>query len=229
RDTDVKYPQAFRIPDEAALADLLALSKDLGINLLDTAPAYGTSEERLGRLLKGQRNDWVISTKVGEHYVDGKSIHDFSAGATRKSVEDSLRALGTDWLDIVLVHANDDDTSVVRGSPVLDTLVELRDKGYIRCIGVSSKSVAGGLAGLERSDVIMVTCNLDDLSQLPVMEEAMRTNKGIMVKKALASGHAGRVRESLRFVSSQPGVATIVVGTINPDHLRANVTALIED
>ena len=55
RNEGVKYPESFDIPDDAALADLLSIAKDLGINTLDTAPAYGTSEERLGGLLKGQR------------------------------------------------------------------------------------------------------------------------------------------------------------------------------
>ena len=55
RDQGVKYPDSFTIPDDKAAADLLALSHDLGINLLDTAPAYGRSEERLGPLLQGQR------------------------------------------------------------------------------------------------------------------------------------------------------------------------------
>ena len=58
RNQGVKYPGGFEIPEEGDLASLVALAKDLGINLLDTAPAYGTSEERLGRLLKGQRQDW---------------------------------------------------------------------------------------------------------------------------------------------------------------------------
>lgn len=226
RDTGVKYPDSFRIPDDRSLANLLSLAGDLGINLVDTAPAYGVSEEKLGRLLKGQRNQWIVSTKVGEEYIDGASVHDFSAAATRQSVERSLRNLDTDYLDIVLVHANDDDEGVVRDTDVLDVLAEFRDKGHIRCFGVSSKTVGGGLATLAHCDVAMVTCNLEDTSQLPVLQEAERTNKGIMVKKALASGHAEQTGESLRFVLSQPAVTTIVVGTINPDHLRANVEAL---
>jgi aryl-alcohol dehydrogenase-like predicted oxidoreductase len=67
RDQQVKYPWTFKIPDEKSVIELLALSQDLGINLLDTAPAYGTSEERLGQLLKN-RQDWVIVSKVGEAF-----------------------------------------------------------------------------------------------------------------------------------------------------------------
>jgi aryl-alcohol dehydrogenase-like predicted oxidoreductase len=51
RDKAVKYPEGFKIPDDKQALDLLALAWDLGINLIDTAPAYGNSEERLGKLL----------------------------------------------------------------------------------------------------------------------------------------------------------------------------------
>ena len=60
RDQGVKYPNGFRIPDDDEARMLLKLARDLGINLIDTAPAYGRSEERLGPLLRGQREDWVI-------------------------------------------------------------------------------------------------------------------------------------------------------------------------
>src|SRR5690606_5749350 len=70
RDQGVKYPNSFRIPDDAEAASIIALARDLGINLIDTAPAYGNSEERLGKLLKGQREDWIICSKAGEEFVD---------------------------------------------------------------------------------------------------------------------------------------------------------------
>jgi aryl-alcohol dehydrogenase-like predicted oxidoreductase len=56
RNEGVKYPTSFDIPDMDELSNLLALAKEIGINTLDTAPAYGLSEERLGELLKGQRD-----------------------------------------------------------------------------------------------------------------------------------------------------------------------------
>ena len=65
RNQGVNYPTAFTLPTENEIETLLHCAQDLGINLLDTAPAYGTSEERLGKLLKGKRRDWVIATKVG--------------------------------------------------------------------------------------------------------------------------------------------------------------------
>ena len=59
RNEGVKYPAGFQLPDDARVRDILALCRDAGMNLIDTAPAYGSSEERLGALLT-QRQDWVI-------------------------------------------------------------------------------------------------------------------------------------------------------------------------
>ena len=66
RNQGVKYPNGFDLPDDDAVRNLLALAHDLGINLLDTAPAYGTSEHRLGPLLKGQRDNWIICSTQAE-------------------------------------------------------------------------------------------------------------------------------------------------------------------
>ena len=112
RDQEVKYPQGFKIPDDAAVCDLLALTRDLGINFIDTAPAYGNSEERLGQLLDNS-NDWVIMTKVGEIFENGKSAFDFTAAHTRMSVERSLKRLKRDFLDMVLVHSDGNDLSLI--------------------------------------------------------------------------------------------------------------------
>ncbi|MCX5690058.1 MAG: aldo/keto reductase, partial [Planctomycetota bacterium] len=81
RSSGVKYPTPVTIPDDAAAAGLLAKAMSLGINLIDTAPAYGTSEARLGVILKGQRDRWVICTKVGETFENDRSTFDFSPGA----------------------------------------------------------------------------------------------------------------------------------------------------
>ena len=93
RNEQVKYPKGFELPDDATIAALLAIAREHGVNLLDTAPAYGSSEERLGRLLVGQRQQWVICTKVGESFQDGRSSFDFSASAVEASIQRSLRRL----------------------------------------------------------------------------------------------------------------------------------------
>lgn len=228
RDQQVKYPSGFQIPDDKRVADLLSMAWDLGINSLDTAPAYGTSEERLGRLLP-HRHDWVIVGKVGEAFVNGESSFDFSAKATIHSVERSLRRLRRDVLDMVLVHSDGHDMEIIRNEAVCDTLMELQHRGLIKAVGMSTKTVEGGIWCVEHMDVVMATYNPSYIDELPVLEAAQRLGKGVVIKKGLQSGHAATaaggagVEAALQFVFAQPAVSSVIVGTINPAHLRKNI------
>ncbi len=228
RDQGVKYPSGFTIPDDRAASTLLAQARELGINLLDTAPAYGVSEQRLGPLLRGQRQAWVICSKVGEEFEDGASRFDFSAAHTRLSVERSLRRLETDYLDLVLVHSDGHDLAVLEQTGVYATLAELKREGLIRAFGFSGKTVAGGLKALESGDCAMVTYNLAEQGERPVLDYAGAHGKGLLIKKALASGHAllsgeDPVRASFELIFAHQAVSSVIVGTITPAHLAHNV------
>jgi aryl-alcohol dehydrogenase-like predicted oxidoreductase len=226
RNEQVKYPCSFELPSDRELMELLVMAADLGINLLDTAPAYGTSQERLGSLLGPQRPDWIIVSKVGEIFEAGQSRFDFSFDHTVRTVEQSLRTLRTDYLDCVLIHSDGDDLAIYERGGAVDALRELKRRGLIRAHGMSSKTVAGGLRTVRELDMVMATCNLDYNDELPVLRAAAEAGKGVLVKKGLMSGHvqgAEGVRRSLAHVLGQPGVSSVIVGTINPAHLRANV------
>lgn len=226
RNEQVKYPQDFTIPDDAAVRALLAQARDLGINLLDTAPAYGNSEERLGRLLQ-RRQDWVLATKVGEEFSDGRSCFDFTAAHTRNSIERSLRRLRTDYLDIVLIHSDGNDLAILDDGECVASLQDCKARGLVRAIGMSTKTVEGGLRVVRELDVAMLTFNLQQQDREAVAL-ARQLGKGVLVKKGLMSGHvqqAGRdlVRESMTLILAEAGIQSMIVGTINPAHLSANV------
>jgi aryl-alcohol dehydrogenase-like predicted oxidoreductase len=230
RNQQVNYPQAFTLPTDNDIVNLLAHARELGINLLDTAPAYGTSEERLGRLLGNARADWVIATKVGEEFVDGKSAHDFSKAATIASIERSLQRLGTDYLDIVLVHSNGMDKKIIEEDAIFETLSTLKNSGKIRAYGMSTKTVDGGLMTVDLADVVMVMHNSVYTDEQAVIEYAHKKNKGVFIKKALASGHLNKlpskedpVLDALTFIFQAPGVSSVIMGTLNPEHLTRNV------
>lgn len=229
RNRGVKYPRAFELPSDREALALLELAWDLGINLLDTAPAYGESEERLGRLLRRCRRDWVVVTKVGEEFDDGVSRFDFSAAAARASVERSLRRLGVEALDAVLIHSNGEDLAILEREGVLPALLDLKRAGLVRAVGMSTKTVAGGLRAVECCDLVMVTYNLVRREELPVIRAARAAGKGALVKKGLLGGHLNQVssaepaRAALELIYAEPGVGSVVVGTLNPEHLRANV------
>lgn len=228
RNQGVKYPTSFELPDDAAVTQLLAQSRELGINLVDTAPAYGRSEQRLGQLLTN-RQQWVIVTKAGEEFTNGCSHFDFSAQHIRHSVERSLKRLKTDYLDCVLLHSDGNDMAILEQTDALETLLRLKEKGDIRAVGLSGKTVAGGLEAFHQgADVCMVTYNLQQQEELPVIEAAQLQGKGILIKKAFASGHlvedqADPVNASLALSLNTPGVTSVIAGTINPIHLAENV------
>ena len=222
RNTQVKYPQGFELPSDKEATALLELANASGINLIDTAPAYGESETRLGKLLPGNREDWIICTKAGEEYIDGQSHYDYSKDAITESVHRSLRRLNTDVLDIVLIHAHDDDVSIITETGAIDVLSSLKQRGDIRFIGMSSKSVEAGMLACDLCDVLMLTLNLEDKSQLPVIEKAKEQGVGVLLKKVMASGHA-EPNDSLRYAIQTPGVHSAVIGTINPAHLMSNI------
>jgi len=232
RDQQVKYPWSFTIPDDQAIRELLSLSRDLGINVLDTAPAYGSSEQRLGQLLTN-RQDWVIVSKVGEAFENAQSHFDFSATTTRKTIEKSLQKLHTDYLDVVLVHSDGDDQHIIEQEDVLETLQQLKQEGLIRVVGMSTKTTEGGLWTVENTDVIMATRNSLDHTDDLVLDRALELNKGVIIKKGLQSGHAdskaggGGIEVALNYVFSHQAVNCLIAGTINPQHLQENA-ALVE-
>jgi aryl-alcohol dehydrogenase-like predicted oxidoreductase len=227
RNEQVKYPGAFAIPDGTTVRNLLAQARTLGINLLDTAPAYGTSEERLGQLLT-HREDWVIVTKTGEEFRDGASHFNFSAAHTRMSVERSLRRLRTDYLDLVLIHSDGNDDAILQQGDCVAALQDCKRRGLIRAIGMSTKTVSGALRAVRDLDVVMLTYNLQQRDDKPAIALARELGKGVLIKKGLMSGHVreqGRdlVRGSLALVLAEPGVHSMIAGTINPAHLADNV------
>ena len=230
RNEQVKYPTAFQIPDDAQALNLLAAARDLGINLLDTAPAYGTSEERLGHLLGSERGHWVICTKVGEEFENGQSRFDFVPEQVRLSIERSLKRLRTDYLDMVLVHSDGHDMDILEKYGTLDALNDLKKAGLIRATGMSGKTIEGGLEALRQGDCAMVTWNLNEQGEKAVLDYAAASGKAILVKKALASGHLmsgdDRLQQAMDFVFSHSGVTSTVLGTINLKHMVQNCLAV---
>jgi aryl-alcohol dehydrogenase-like predicted oxidoreductase len=112
-----------------------------GINLIDTAPAYGfgVSEEIVGAALEGVRSQAVIATKTGLEWRDGKVYRNATRARIMQEVDDSLRRLRTDYIDIYQVHWPDPLVPVEETAEAMRSLYE---QGKIRAIGVSNFSVA---------------------------------------------------------------------------------------
>lgn len=240
RTEQVKYPEPFELPGDGEILRLLDVARECGLNVLDTAPAYGTSEERLGSLLGSRRGEWVLSTKAGEDFEAGRSRFDFSGPAIRASVERSLRRLRTDRLEVVMLHSDGRDADILRGTDAVPTLAALKREGKVLCAGISTKTIEGGCLAFELGlDLVMATYNPWHRDEGPVLDAAAAAGKGVFIKKAFASGWfggggagPGRVPEgvdpaehSLRFIFEHPASLCAVVGTLKEAHLRANAAA----
>ncbi len=222
RNRGIKYARAYELPGEAAAERLLNAILDLGVNYIDTAPAYGLSEQRIGRVVSRRRRALVLSTKVGETFEDGVSTYDFSRPAVSESVRRSLRHLRTDVVDLVFVHCSGDDLAILEETDVVAALRDLRDEGLVRAIGFSGKTVAGAEAALAWADVLMVEYHLDDRSHAGVIAEAARRDVGVVVKKGLASGHLDP-SEAIPFVLGTEGVGSLLVGSLDLEHIRQDI------
>jgi len=221
RNQGIKYPQPYDLPDDAAVSRLLNGVLDLGCTLIDTAPAYGLSEERIGRAIGSRRHEYLLSTKVGETFADGTSSYDFTRTGLEASLQRSLRRLQTDVLDLVFIHSNGEDERILTETDAVAVLHEWKTRGAVRAIGLSGKTMAGAQQALAWADVLMVEYHLDDVSHAEVMAAAAAKGVGVFVKKGLASGRL-HPAEAIRFVLQNPAVSSLVLGGLNLDHFQSN-------
>jgi aryl-alcohol dehydrogenase-like predicted oxidoreductase len=228
----LKYAVGERLPSDGEIAELLGVASELGVNVLDTAPAYGSSEERLGVYFRGggsvARDRWVLMTKAGEEFDGERSRFDFSPRGIRGSVERSLVRLGTDRLDVVLLHSDGEMELGVGREESLGELRALQREGKIVAVGASTKSIEGGRWAVERGDVAMLTLNAAERGDLGAIELAASLGRGLVIKKALGSGVAAGVSaaEAVAAAVGTAGVSSVIVGTTSPAHLRQNVGGL---
>ena len=136
--------------DERQSIAAIHASIDAGISLIDTAPAYGMglAETIVGKAIAGRREKVVLVTKCGLvwhvnegayfFHQDGKPVHRYlGAASIRHEVEESLKRLGTDYIDHYVTHWQDATTPIAE---TVETLVRLKDEGKIRSIGASNVS-----------------------------------------------------------------------------------------
>jgi aryl-alcohol dehydrogenase-like predicted oxidoreductase len=222
RNEKTKYAASYALPDEQAVDRLLNGLLDMGISYIDTAPAYGLSEERIGRAIGRRRGEYTISSKVGETFASGQSQYDFSAAAVRASIEQSLRRLKTDVLDVIFIHSDGNDLAIQQSTDAVPALVELKRQGLVRAIGLSGKTPDGARLALDWADVIMVEYHAEDPSHGPVIAAAGERGVGVVVKKGLASGRLP-AETAIGFVLANPGIASLVIGGLKLEHFRTNI------
>lgn len=242
--------------DESVAAEVLRTVLEEGITFIDTSVDYAVSEERIGRHIGSRRDEYLLASKAGcplDFQPDappGPLVHNYSPGNIRAGVEQSLRRLHTDYLDLVQLHISP-SREVLHRDDVLETLVGLRDSGKIRAFGVSSTlpNIDDHLEISEFSAFQVPFSGLERELEGRI-ELAGRRGFGIVVRGGVAQG-GGRAKQTsdgrpvtwadtgldelrdgdseqgflLRYAITTPGVTTVIVGTANPEHVRANARA----
>jgi len=220
------------IPSDEHLKNFLINAKELGINYLDTAPAYGSSEERLGKLLYRDRHNWVISSKVGESFDNetGRSIYNYGYEFIIEDIFESLRRLKTDYLDIVFVHSNGDIENRCDRWEIYSALRKMKEQGYVRYTGWSlTDKFESDLSIVDVSDVIMLTHNKNSVNT-KVLKHCRELGKSIIVKKPLDSGNidAKKGYNYILKTNYNLEIASILTGTLNIEHLKQAIRSVDE-
>lgn len=178
-------------PSEAESRRLVHAALDAGITLLDTARAYGASEEVLGTALQGRRHEVVLATKVRTQDFAGATPTGQALRRTmRASLEASLRALRTDYVDLWQIH-NVDQALLAERETVAGVFDEARRAGLVRAVGGSTYGVEAPLAALKTGlfDVLQVTYSvLDQRLEEHVFPAAAAHAVGLVVRSVLLKG-----------------------------------------
>jgi aryl-alcohol dehydrogenase-like predicted oxidoreductase len=177
--------------DERAAIEAIHYALEQGLDYFDTSPGYGDSERRFGIALEGvDRKSLVISTKTGTH---PSRRQDYSWDATMWSVENSLKMLKTDYIDLLLVHDPRDIEPVFAPRGALEALEQLKEQGVIKAIGLGQKRFDYHQRAIEsgRFDVILTFNNYHplDVSALDwLLPLAQEHDVGVLNGAAMAHG-----------------------------------------
>ena len=180
------------LPEDARKAErIVHAALDAGINYFDTADLYGRgrNEELLGKALGNRRQDIILATKVGNHWTDGRDGWEWdpSPGHIRTSVRDSLKRLGTDYIDVYQLHGGtaEDDLDAVIG-----VFEDLKREGLIRHYGISSIRPNVFLPFLKKSSAVSNMMQFSLLDRRPVewFTDVIGAGASVVARGPLAKG-----------------------------------------
>lgn len=244
-----------RVVSEPDAERILNAVLDAGINLIDTSPDYGLSEERIGKYIGHRRDEYFLATKCGCVYTQRDDHleldHVWDEKVIRGNLETSLRRLRTDHIDLLQFHGGDAET-LVRGG-LIALLEDFRRSGLVRHIGIStSLPNVVDLIELDAFETFQLPYSVLAPQHEQWIERAAAKGAGVIIRGGIAQGgpeaeiqrpqlndvwQAARLADFLapsqspaelilRFTLSNPACHTVIVGTSSLEHLRENVAAL---
>ena len=219
--------------DEGSAVAAVQRALDVGVNCFDTAPAYGLgeAEQLLGRALGSRRSEIVLVSKCGVTLPEGSlvAVRDCSRTAIHREVELSLARLGTDYLDVVLLHWPELVTPFEESMTALDELVT---SGKARFVGVSNFTVEQMRAcmAVRRIDVVQVGYHLfDRRMEQDVLPYCVNQEIGVMGYGSLGHGLlSGAFTQSMTFAADDWRSAGIIFGQplFRKQNFRTNVAVV---
>jgi uncharacterized protein len=219
--------------DEAE--EIINRALDLGVNYIDTAPAYGGggSESNIGRVLEYRRGDVFLATKTADRSYEG----------TMRQIENSLKRLRTDHLDLYQLHnirTDNDLNSALAEDGAIRALEELKSQGVIHFTGITGhKDPEVLLRGIKTYsfDCLLMSFNAGDVHYASfkdkLLPEAVRLEMGIIAMKVTAVSRIFRdegissMKQALDYVFSHP-ISTAIVGISHVSEVEENITIAAE-
>ncbi|MCP9768738.1 aldo/keto reductase [Lacihabitans sp. LS3-19] len=176
--------------DPKLAENILNSAADQGINFIDTADVYsdGESEKAIGRFLKTRSEKFIVATKCGRQ-INPHVSQGYTVPVLRKYVEDSLRRLKVDTLDLIQLHCP--PTEVYYRPEIFELFDQLKLEGKIQNLGISVEKIEEALKGIEYDNVTSVQIIFNMFRQRPAelfFEQAKKKNVGIIARVPLASG-----------------------------------------
>ena len=243
-----------RVVSDDVAENILNTVLDAGISFIDTAPDYGISEERIGRFISSRRKEYYLATKCGCDYIQHEDhlevAHTWHKEVVQRNVDNSLRRLRTDHLDLLQFHGGDAATLTEQG--LIDLLADYRSQGIVKLIGASSSlPELPALIDLGVFDTFQIPYSCLAPTHHHLIHAAAATGAGIILRGGIAQGGpqaeiqrpllndvwtGARLEELLpedmtaaqmilRYTLSHAACHTTIVGTCNPEHLADNLAA----
>lgn len=242
---------------QAVVDKLLNSAIDAGLNLIDTAAAYGNSERLIGGAIAGRRNDVVLLSKCGA--LERFARYDWSKGGILETIQTSLRDLQTDHLDVAQLHSC--GLEILKQGEVIEALIVAKERGYTRFAGYSGDSFDAKYAvEMDFFDTLQTSVSIADQQAIDLtLPAAKERDMGVIAKRPVANavwfnperpensyhqeywdrlqklrydflkkGPESSIAAALRFTLSVEGVATAIVGTTKPDRWQENAKYVAE-
>jgi len=206
--------------DQEDANSLIGRAIELGINFIDTARGYTVSESLIGEALAGKRSNVFLATKSMARDKEGM----------RKDVDISLNNLKTDYVDLYQLHnvpTLEDFEKVMAPGGALEALLECKEKGLIKHIGITSHSIEVIEKALEYDifETIQYPYNAIETHAEEIFKKAYEKNIGIIVMKPFAGGAITNANGALKFILEKEYITCAIPGMCSMEQLEQNVKA----